>query len=345
MQFIQRNMEKIRHKMRGLPGYLLLALFATLLFGFSAFMALSFKLVTVIDSGGGRHALLTTSLQPGEIVQMAGISTGLHDRIVYTESISGASIYVNRAFAVYLQADGSTSTNQVTHGTVKDLLAASKVQLGPDDFVEPALETPLDEGLYVRVYRVKYVQDIRQEQLSQQELQELAELGQQVATSFGGLYYVTYQDRIVNGLVAQSQVLAVAPITQRVDDDTPAAAFGARSRIEGFDDIQLGEDGMPLQYSKIMEEAVCTAYSSSGGRGASGLGLYCGTVAVDPSVIPYGTRLYIASADGQYVYGFAIATDTGTALVQGHVDIDLYFETNAECREFGKRLLRVYVLD
>ncbi len=115
--------------------------------------------------------------------------------------------------------------------------------------------------------------------------------------------------------------------------------------IAEFDDVEMGVDGLPVNATRVMEGTVCTAYSSSGGRGASGLGLYCGTVAVNPNVIPYGTRMYITSPDQSFVYGFAIATDTGTAMMQGHVGLDLYFETNAEARRFGKRALDVYILD
>ena len=46
-------------------------------------------------------------------------------------------------------------------------------------------------------------------------------------------------------------------------------------------------------------------------------------------VIPYGSLLYITSDDGKFVYGYAYAADTGTALVQGKAFIDLYYETYA----------------
>ena len=67
-----------------------------------------------------------------------------------------------------------------------------------------------------------------------------------------------------------------------------------------------------------------------------------GTVAVDPKVIPLGTALYIVTDDGEYIYGYCIAEDTGGA-VKGNI-VDLFFNTLAECYAFGRRNCTVYVL-
>lgn len=69
-----------------------------------------------------------------------------------------------------------------------------------------------------------------------------------------------------------------------------------------------------------------------------------GYVAVNPKVIPYGTRLYICSPDGSLVYGYAIAADTGGALMSGRVLVDVFYNTVAECNNFGRRTMSVYVL-
>lgn len=53
-------------------------------------------------------------------------------------------------------------------------------------------------------------------------------------------------------------------------------------------------------------------------------------MAVDPDVIPYGTLLYITSTDGSFVYGYAVATDTGIAVQDGRILVDLFYETYAE---------------
>ena len=67
-----------------------------------------------------------------------------------------------------------------------------------------------------------------------------------------------------------------------------------------------------------------------------------GAIAVDPSVIPYGTRMYIVSNDGAYVYGIATAEDCGGAI--GGARVDLYYDTKEECYAFGRRDCTIYFL-
>ena len=88
-----------------------------------------------------------------------------------------------------------------------------------------------------------------------------------------------------------------------------------------------------------------TGYYSRTGKGSSGLGLGYGTVAVDPDVIPYGTKLYITSTDGKFVYGYAVATDTGIAVQKGQILVDLFYETYAESVINGAIQVNVYVVD
>ncbi len=84
-----------------------------------------------------------------------------------------------------------------------------------------------------------------------------------------------------------------------------------------------------------------SAYLPTDGGGdcitASGLPARHGVVAVDPEVIPLGTRLFIPG------YGFAIAADTG-GMIEGHM-IDLCMEDYDSCMEFGRRDIDVYVLE
>lgn len=93
-----------------------------------------------------------------------------------------------------------------------------------------------------------------------------------------------------------------------------------------------------------------TAYTSaedetwphSDGYTASGLKCEVGIVAVDPRVIPLGSKLFIEAADGSFVYGYCIAGDTGSAIKGQRVD--LVMNTKSECYSFGRRAVKVYIL-
>lgn len=100
--------------------------------------------------------------------------------------------------------------------------------------------------------------------------------------------------------------------------------------------------GATLAFSSA-RTMTATAYTAGhdgvGTTTATGTFVQVGTVAVDKSVIPLGTRMYIVTKDG-IVYGTAVAEDTG---VRGN-NIDLYYNTYRECIEFGRRSCTVYIL-
>ena len=78
------------------------------------------------------------------------------------------------------------------------------------------------------------------------------------------------------------------------------------------------------------------------GQSATGVPLDKGVIAVDPRVIPLGSRVYIEALDGSWSYGYAVAADTGGAIKGNRVD--LCYRTQYECVQFGRRQCRVYVL-
>jgi 3D (Asp-Asp-Asp) domain-containing protein/peptidoglycan hydrolase CwlO-like protein len=93
-------------------------------------------------------------------------------------------------------------------------------------------------------------------------------------------------------------------------------------------------------------EMVATAYYAFGSGGndingngitATGLRARMGIVAVDPRIIPLGTKLFIPG------YGEALAADTGGWIK--NYRIDLCFETLEDCYRFGRRKIRVYLVE
>ena len=58
-----------------------------------------------------------------------------------------------------------------------------------------------------------------------------------------------------------------------------------------------------------------------------------------------GTELYIASTDGKIVYGYAVAADTGIALMDGRVLVDVFCDSYASSCKWGAHQVNVYILD
>ena len=102
--------------------------------------------------------------------------------------------------------------------------------------------------------------------------------------------------------------------------------------------------GQELPYTQVLS-CKATAYTTqrqSWKKTATGTTARVGAIAVDPRVIPYGTRMFIVSADGSITYGVATAEDCG-GNIKGN-RIDLFFDTYDECVSFGVRACDVYLL-
>jgi 3D (Asp-Asp-Asp) domain-containing protein len=112
----------------------------------------------------------------------------------------------------------------------------------------------------------------------------------------------------------------------------------ARRVVEQTQTVQAQSGAAtPAAATPISEGAHTLTVTATGyslpGRTATGLPVGPGVVAVDPSVIPLGTRLTIPG------YGEGVAADTGSA-VQGYT-IDLWFPTLADALAWGRRTVTI----
>lgn len=105
------------------------------------------------------------------------------------------------------------------------------------------------------------------------------------------------------------------------------------------------DGNVPVSYKKTI---VGTASSYTGsGQSATGKNLRPGYVSVNPNQIPYGTKMWIVSNDGKYVYGYASAEDTGsfTKWTGARATLcELYFPDEASRDAFGRRQVTIYIL-
>jgi len=108
--------------------------------------------------------------------------------------------------------------------------------------------------------------------------------------------------------------------------------------------ITLDSDGNPTKYKTVMT-VQATGYTYTGNKCSTGVWPQPGYIAVNPEKIPYGTKMYIKSSDGKYIYGYAEAKDTGGFIKEKPNNVDLFFETTKECKDFGRRNVEIYILE
>lgn len=113
------------------------------------------------------------------------------------------------------------------------------------------------------------------------------------------------------------------------------------SDIEVPSDILFDENGIPLNYSKKLTGR-STAYSM-GHTTATGTSVHEGVVAVNPRIIPYGSKMYIVADDGS-VYGYCSAEDTGSFIHWKNAPlVDLYVSSKSFARQWGNRAVTIYI--
>lgn len=158
---------------------------------------------------------------------------------------------------------------------------------------------------------------------------------------------VTYSVSYENGKETSREVVDSCIITAPVDRIVEYGVENTDASVEI--PAGTGTEAAPLNY-KYYIDCEATAYDMSpeenggyAGQSATGVPLEKGVIAVDPKVIPLGTRVYVEALDGSWSYGYAVAADTGGAIKGKRVD--LCYRTQKECIQFGRRACRVYILD
>lgn len=287
-----------------------------------------------------------------DVLAQASVTVGENDMVLPsadTAVTDGMQIAVKRKYNVNITADGKTVSQIVMEGSVAEALRQAGVSLGEEDIVSPAATSSVGEGMNLTVQRVTYKEVTSPEEIAYarktQEDSSLYKGDTKVKTKGkAGSQSVLTRQKLIDGKVVSGEVISKTVVTDPVDQVT---LVGTKARPSAYASISANgtlkdQNGNVVSYQKKITGR-CTAYTG-GGHTSTGRAAAVGLVAVDPNVIPYGSRLYICSPDGRIVYGYAIAADTGGAAMAGRIVADLYYNTNSECSRFGVRNMNVYVL-
>lgn len=269
--------------------------------------------------------------------------------ILFLLIVSSLSFAKDAKTHVYeIDNNGTVKTYKTSCKTVKELLSDLKIKVDDDDIVIPDLDTELKSEGKISIIKVD-VKVIEKEveapfKTIKKKNKELSHKQSKILVQgVNGKNKVKCKEYYAGDKLIKEEVIHVETIVKPIDQ-----VFE-----EGTKDVFTKDRGDFTARKAI--KMVATAYEagprSTGKRPvdkgygitASGARAKRGTVAVDPRVIPLGTKLYIKSlTPGVPDYGFAIAQDTGGA-IKGN-KIDLFMDTVWECLQFGRRPVMVYIL-
>ena len=290
---------------------------------------------------------------PAKVLDQVGVQLSAQDYYTTAAGDGVSEITVQRAMSVTVDHCGEEIEVSCYGETVEALLDRMGIATGNGYFVSVPLSSKTYEGMEVAVssilettetytveipYGSTYCEDPTLP-LGQEEILVEGQPGQMLCQA-NVVYHNTQEQQRT---VVQESVLE-QPVNQLIAVGTGENVGGEELPIfgDGFIVLPTGE---VLTYTHT-DTFVATAYTMTDDGcdefTANGNRVRTGAVAIDPSVVPYGTRMFIVTTDGAFIYGLSTAEDCGTG-VDGK-RVDLYMHSTAECFQFGIQDVTIYFL-
>ena len=305
------------------------------------------KQVTVVVDGRISRVETQASDVAG-LLSQASISVGAGDVVtpIGDAAVSdGMTVVVRHAVPVTLRLGGDSVSLDVVGNTVADALVAAGLDPSSNPAVTPSLAAPLVEGMtisapeiFVRVTQTQIAVPFKTE--TRVDLTMARGDRKLLVAGRSGTTLRLFRTLVTNGIEGQpvqtAQKELVAPGTEVVIVGGRVPAQIAAER--GASAVRFIASA-PRAGRRLLVEASGYAPGAGGAdhRTATGAAAVRGVIAVDPNVIPLGTRVFVPG------YGYAVAADTGGAINGSR--IDLCFGSNAEARVWGRRMVTIIVLD
>ncbi len=274
------------------------------------------------------------------------------DKLVVSKDLSlenNMQIDILRSKPITISVDGKTIKGATTNKLVLEALDEYDIVLNEYDIVEPSINSVINIDEIIEITRVEKELVKLEESIAYSSVVKMvrdlkASEVKKISDGKDGLKEVTYEVIKEDGKEV-SRFIVDEKIT-----------LEPRSEIieKGIDKLYVTSRGKPFRY-KEMIYMKSTAYDlsvESCGKlpGEPGYGItFSGTkarpgvIAVDPRVIPLGSKVYVESTDGTRDYGFAIAEDTGSAIKGNRVDI--FIGDRSSALRYGVRNVRIYVIE
>lgn len=256
---------------------------------------------------------------------------------------------------VTIKYHGRTTRTSTACGTVGEMLTRLGVELSGEDVVSHEMGQQVTADMEVVIDRVVCIRETYTTAIPcsvtvcwDPSIREGVE--EVLVKGVDGELRCTADVTYKNGWEISREIVCQDVVSPAVTE-VIARGCGEEEKARTEETLHIGDGYISLPTGEVLTytevgTVTASAYSHMD-RGcdsitATGTVVHWGTVAVNPKIIPYGTRMFITSADGSYVYGIATAEDFGGSGAGNR--IDLYMPSYYECIQFGRRECKVYFL-
>ena len=311
-----------------------------------------------VTDGEKTQKVHTLSNNVEDAMDIAGFDGGKY-KVLNVNSV-GKSTNVSLAytFPVYITTGDTTVEVSCIESTVADILKSAGYNVDGFDMVEPSLDTVISDTAYIDYANIDYITGSYTEVIPAKTetvySSKLKEGVTQLSEGKDGEQQVNYTAKVVNGVtvetVIDSTVTLSAVVNGKKTIGTKKAAVTTSENVKTVSTlkpsaaIELDANGNPVNFKKHIT-VQATAYTYTGNNCSTGVAPQPGYIAVNPNFIPYGTKMYIKSSDGSYIYGYAVAADTGGFIKSKPKNVDLFMASKAACVAFGRRNVEIYILE
>ena len=305
----------------------------------------------VIYDGENRHVILSEATEPSAVVTDAGLELGRADLLEMNEEGMRPEITVVRNQLIRINNGGQSVVTNSYGETVGELLERTNMGLNEGDAIDVALETVTYDGMELNIDRwTTSTEFVYEEVPFQTEYVQTNKMikGEEELVTEGANGQLKHTAKVTyfNGKEVSRQIVATEETVPVVNQVIKQGTFEAeKGKLTIKDGVIVTADGKMYTYDRTMK-VKATAYTHTDAGcdkiTATGTTVHWGTVAVDPKLIPYGTKMFIVSNDGSFVYGVSAAEDCGGSIKGNR--IDLYMPTTRQCFNFGIRNCTIYFL-
>jgi uncharacterized protein YabE (DUF348 family) len=323
----------------------LIAVAAICLVFITSFAYSAMKKDITIEDIDGVKIISTFKNTVEEVLEENDITVGLGDKLnidMTTELTDGTSIKITRARRITIHCDGKETTLLTVAPDVQSVLKEAQIELGDKDKVIPGLDILLNGNTNVKVVRVEekiiqekmkmdFSNEIRKKEDMDKGLVNVVKQGTPGEKELS--IKVVYEDGKESSREIVGEKILKQPVNGIIEEGTKTTLIASRGQLTFVKAIKMVATAYDASFESCGKHPDHPQY----GITYSGLRVRPGIVAVDPKVIPLGTWLYVEG------YGEALAADIGGAIKGNR--IDLYYESPEDVAKYGKKKVKVYILD